>query len=96
MEMRNERINKSPYVHSNHVGLYIALYLVDRGISIKQASKASGISRGIFKRILAGDYNMGLKSFFQMSDFMASRSVYDSKFFMNRLKQEIEKGALNE
>ena len=39
---------------------------------------------------------MGLKSFFQMSDFMASRSVYDSKFFMNRLKQEIEKGALNE
>lgn len=96
MEFRDQRIKNSNFNHQNHVGLYIALFISDKHLTVYQAAKLAGINTGTFRRIITGEYNMGIITFFKMADFMASKSIYEAAFFMNRLKQEIEKGALNE
>jgi hypothetical protein len=96
MELREGRLQNSPYDHTNHIGLYIGIFLYEKSIPIKQASKEANVSLPIFKAIIAGTYNVGLQSYFRIADFMATKSLYDIGFFLRRLKEEIEKGDLIE
>ena len=96
MELRNNKLDRSPYSHKNYVGLYIGLFIFDKHIGIARAAMESNIESFIFRRIIEGNYNIGMKTFFRLADFMASKSGYSAGFFMQRLKEEMDKGVINE
>ena len=96
MTLRKGRRKKSPYKHKNHLGLYVGLFIRDKRMTIRQAAKASNLTVTILQGTITGDYTIGIQTYFKLAEFMASKSLYDIGFFLRRLKEELDKGKLDE
>ena len=70
MKLREGRLEKTPYKHRTHLGLYLGIFLFEKKLTIKQACKLSGVSVAILKGTLGGTYNIGIQSYFRIADLL--------------------------